>query len=316
MDSNKKPLVILAGPTAVGKTALSISLAKAINGEIISADSMQVYKKMNIGTAKITPEETQGVPHYLIDVFMPDEEFHVAKFKEYANQYIQEIYNKGKIPILVGGTGFYIQAVVKDVVFTEGKETASRKKWEKIAKEKGAHYVHDELKKVDPESAIAIHENNVRRVIRALEYFEQTGEKISVHNKTEQERKSPYHYAYFVLNQNRDVLYNRIETRIDEMIKMGLVEEVQNLLLAGYQRNLTSMQGLGYKEICAYLAGECSLEEAIYILKRDTRHFAKRQLTWFKREKSVEWVDKDCLPTQEQQLEYCIAKLREKKILL
>ena len=311
---NKRPLVVLTGPTAVGKTALSIHLAKAIGGEIISADSMQVYKQMDIGTAKIKPEEMQGVRHYLVDECMPDEEFHVVKFKEYANRYIEEIYQKGKIPILVGGTGFYIQAVLKDVSFEQEEVSEYRRTLEQLAEEKGAHYLHEQLQKVDPESAAAIHENNVRRVIRALEYYEQTGEKISKHNEREKQKESPYNFAYFVLNQPREVLYNRIDKRVDIMIEEGLVEEVTGLIEKGYGRDLVSMQGLGYKEIYSYLQNEMTLSEAIYILKRDTRHFAKRQLTWFKREQDVVWVDKEKLLTEEQQLSFCLKILREKGI--
>lgn len=315
MDSkNKRPLVVLTGPTAVGKTALSIHLAKAINGEIISADSMQVYQQMDIGTAKIKPEEMQGIPHYLVDEFPPDEEFNVVKFKEYANKYMEQIYEKGKIPILVGGTGFYIQAVLKDVAFEQEEVSECRKHLEQLAEEKGAHYLHLELQKVDPKSALAIHENNVRRVIRALEYYEQTGKCISDHNEQEKKKESPYNFAYFVLNQDRSILYERIDKRVDLMIEEGLVDEVKHLLEQGYGRNLVSMQGLGYKEICAYLENEMSLEEAIYILKRDTRHFAKRQLTWFKREQDVLWVDKDQYKTEEEQLAFCLKALQDKNI--
>lgn len=312
---NKPPLIVLTGPTAVGKTALSIGLAKAVNGEIISADSMQVYKKMNIGTAKILKEEMEGVPHYLIDQFMPDEEFNVVKFQKYANQYIEKIYAKGKIPILVGGTGFYIQAVLKNVAFESEEPSDSRKRLEQMAEEQGAHALHEQLKLVDPESAEKIHENNVRRVIRALEYYEQTGQKISRHNEQEKQKESPYRYAYFVLNQKREILYERIDGRVDLMIHAGLVNEVQSLLDAGYTKDLVSMQGLGYKEIVAFLEGQCSLDDAVYQLKRDTRHFAKRQLTWFRREPDVIWVDKDVLPSEKEQLQFCMEQLREKQIL-
>lgn len=311
---NKKPLVVLTGPTAVGKTALSIHLAKAVDGEIISADSMQVYRQMNIGTAKIKPEEMQGVRHYLVDECMPDEEFHVVKFKEYANRYMEEIYQKGKIPILVGGTGFYIQAVLRDVSFEQENISEYRKSLERLAEDKGAHYLHEQLRQVDPESAAVIHENNVRRVIRALEYYEQTGEKISEHNEREKQKESPYNFAYFVLNQPREVLYKRIDKRVDLMIEEGLVEEVKGLMEKGYERDLVSMQGLGYKEIYSYLQGEISLSDAIYILKRDTRHFAKRQLTWFKREQDVVWIEKDKFLTEEEQLSFCLRVLREKGI--
>lgn len=315
LDRKKRPLVVLTGPTAVGKTALSIQLAKAINGEIISADSMQVYKGMDIGTAKIMPEEMDGVKHYLIDEFEPDEEFNVMKFKEYANRYMEEIYAKGKIPILVGGTGFYIQAVLKDVAFEQEEESSARKELEAFAKEQGAHALHERLREVDPESASSIHENNVRRVIRALEFYLQTGKKFSAHNEIEKHKESPYNFGYFVLNQDRRILYDRIEKRIDLMMEKDLVEEVMHLCARGYQRDLVSMQGIGYKEIISYLEGEISLDEAIYILKRDTRHFAKRQLTWFKREQDVIWVDKDTLVTEEEQLAFVIGKLREKEIV-
>ena len=287
----KRPLIVLTGPTAVGKTSLSISLAKAVNGEIISADSMQVYKKMDIGSAKIRPEEMQGVKHYLVDVLEPEEEFHIVKFQQMAKEAMEEIYEKGKIPILVGGTGFYIQAVTRDIDFTEAQqENTYRAELEKLAETEGAEYLHDRLKEVDPASADTIHANNVKRVIRALEYYEQTGEKISAHNEAERAKTSPYHFFYYVLNTDRTVLYERIEKRIDEMMEEGLVGEVRQLQAMGCRRDSVAMQGLGYKEILAYLNGEMSLETAVNILKRDTRHFAKRQLTWFRRERDVRFL--------------------------
>ena len=290
----KKPLIILTGPTAVGKTKASIGLAKALNGEIISADSMQVYKHMDIGSAKIRPEEMQGIKHYLIDELEPDEEFHVVRFQEMAKKALEEIYAKNKIPIVVGGTGFYIQALLYDIDFTENDEdTEYRKELEQLAAEKGADALHDMLRKVDPESAEAIHANNVKRVIRALEFHKQTGEKISEHNEQERAKSSPYDFCYFVLNDEREQLYERINLRIDQMLAEGLIEEVKSLKELGYTKDMVSMQGLGYKEILDYLNGNCTLEEAIYILKRDTRHFAKRQLTWFRREKDVIWVSKN-----------------------
>lgn len=290
----KKPLIILTGPTAVGKTKLSIQLAKAVNGEIISADSMQIYKGMNIGTAKITSSEMQGIPHYLVNEFYPDEEFNVVKFKEYANHYMEQIYERGKIPIIVGGTGFYIQAVLYDIDFSRTEQdTSYRESLEELEKIKGKEYLHKMLQKVDEVSACAIHMNNSKKVIRALEYFHQTGEKISEHNMEQRKKESPYLSAYFVLNHDRDILYQQINERIDQMIEQGLVEEVTTLYKKkGYSRDLVSMQGLGYKEVVAFLEKECTLEDAIYTLKRDTRHFAKRQLTWFKREKDVIWMDK------------------------
>ena len=291
----KKPLVILTGPTAVGKTELSLKLAAKINGEIISADSMQVYQYMNIGTAKILPEEMGGIKHYLIDEFLPDEEFNVVKFKEHANRYIEEIYQKGKIPIIVGGTGFYIQAVLYDIDFMKTEHDSSyRKELEELAGIRGGEYLHNMLKEVDRASYETIHKNNVKKVIRALEYYHQTGMRISDHNKEQRQKESPYEFAYFVLTNERNVLYERIDHRVDKMLEAGLIEEVKDLYYnKGYGRDLVSMQGLGYKEIAGYLDGEYTLEEAIHILKRDTRHYAKRQLTWFRREKEVTWIPKN-----------------------
>ena len=289
----KKPLVVLTGPTAVGKTKLSIELAKAIDGEIISADSMQVYKYMDIGSAKITPEEMQGVPHHLIDVLEPTEDFNVVIFQQKCRECMEGIYERGHIPILTGGTGFYIQAVLKDIDFTENEEnTEYRAALEALAKEKGAEALHEILIAVDPEAAEAIHANNIKRTIRALEYFHLTGEKISLHNEQEKEKQSAYRSCYFVLTDDRAKLYERIDMRVDEMLANGLVEEVKRLKEMGCHKEQVSMQGLGYKEILSYLEGEMSLEEAVYLIKRDTRHFAKRQLTWFRREKDVIWIDK------------------------
>lgn len=293
MKSAKKPLIILTGPTAVGKTALSIKLAKAIDGAIISADSMQVYRGMDIGSAKITKEEMDGVDHYLIDVLDPDEEFHVVRFQEMAKAAMDEIYQKGKIPILTGGTGFYIQSVLYDIDFTsQDEDTVFRNRLEDLANQQGNEVLHDMLRAVDPVSAEKIHANNRKRVIRALEFYEKTKTPISEHNEAEAAKESPYAFCYFVLNDDREKVYERIERRIDLMLEAGLIEEVKCLQEKGYHKSMVSMQGLGYKEILAYLEGEISLEEAIYILKRDTRHFAKRQLTWFRREKDVTWIDK------------------------
>lgn len=290
-QTNKRPLVILTGPTAVGKTAASIGLAKAIGGEIISADSMQVYKEMDIGSAKIRPEEMDGVPHHLVDVLDPSEDFNVVLFQQMAKEAMEGIYQRGHIPIVVGGTGFYIQALLYDIDFTENNaDTAYREELEALAKTQGAEYLHEMLEKVDPESAEQIHFHNIKRVIRALEYYEQTGEKISAHNEAERAKTSPYHFFYYVLNTDRAVLYERIEKRIDEMMEEGLVEEVRQLQAMGCRRDSVAMQGLGYKEILAYLNGEMSLETAVNILKRDTRHFAKRQLTWFRRERDVRFL--------------------------
>ncbi len=299
----KQPLIILTGPTAVGKTALSISLAKAVNGEIISADSMQVYRGMDIGSAKIKKEEMDGVPHFLIDELEPDEEFHVVKFQELAKKYMKEIWERGHIPILTGGTGFYIQAVLYDIDFTENESDPSyREKLEKIAREEGADVLHRQLREVDPVSADEIHENNIKRVIRALEFYKETGMPISKHNEMERKKESPYQFAYFVLNDKRAHLYEKIDKRVDQMMDEGLLEEVKKLKERGFSRDMVSMQGLGYKEMMDYLDGKCSLEEAIYILKRDTRHFAKRQITWFKRERDVIWIEKEAYQYQEEEI--------------
>lgn len=314
----KQPLIVLTGPTAVGKTSLSISLAKAVNGEIISADSMQVYKKMDIGSAKIRPEEMQGIPHYLVDVLEPEEEFHIVKFQQMAKKAMEDIYSRGKIPILVGGTGFYIQAVTKDIDFTEAQqENDYRKELEALAEEKGGEHLHEMLRKVDPVSADAIHAHNVKRVIRALEFYHQNGSPISAHNEEQKQHESPYNLAYFVLNMPRELLYERIDLRVDQMMKEGLLEEVSRLKEEGCHRGMVSMQGLGYKEILAYLDGEYPLEEAVRVLKRDTRHFAKRQLTWFRREQELTWVNKDQFSYQEDQiLDYMLEICRKKGILL
>lgn len=313
----KKPFIVLTGPTAVGKTALSIALAKAVNGSIISADSMQVYKHMDIGSAKIMPEEMDGVKHYLVDEFEPDEEFHVARFTERAKECLEEIYAEGKVPILVGGTGFYIQAVLYDIDFSkQDADGEYREELEALAQEKGAEHLHTMLREVDPESAEAIHANNVKRVIRALEFYHLTGTKISDHNETERRKESPYNFAYFVLTDDRAKLYERIDKRVDIMVEKGLVDEVKKLKDMGYHREMVSMQGLGYKEILDYLDGKITLDEAIYIIKRETRHFAKRQLTWFRRENDVIWFDKQEYNHSEEAILADMMKILEEKQIL
>ncbi len=318
METTKRPLVILTGPTAVGKTALSIALAKAIGGEIISADSMQVYRHMDIGSAKITPEEMEGIPHYLIDVLEPDQEFNVVVFQELAKQAAAEIYSRGHIPIVAGGTGFYIQALVYDIDFTENDEdTAFRRTLEEQAKREGAEALYERLRAVDPESCESIHAHNIKRVIRAIEFYEKTGKKISEHNREQRQNDSPYNFAYFVLNDDREQIYERINVRVDLMMAQGLVEEVRALRESGCRKEMVSMQGLGYKELLSYLEGETSMEEAVYLIKRDTRHFAKRQLTWFRREKEVIWVDKTVFDHDSQKiLNFMQDFLREKGIIL
>ena len=299
----KPPLIILTGPTAVGKTTTSIELAKRIGGEIISADSMQVYKHMDIGSAKIKPSEMSGIPHYLIDVLEPREEFNVVRFKEMAMQALEEIYAKGKIPIVVGGTGFYIQALLYDIDFTENTEDSSyRRELEDTLKTYGNAFLHKQLEDVDPGAALEIHPNNIKRVIRALEFYHSSGQQISQHNEKERQKESPYNFLYFVLNDNRALLYERINKRVDQMIEQGLVEEVIQLKNMGLTREMVSMQGLGYKEILAFLEEDITLEEAVILLKRDTRHFAKRQLTWFRREKDVIWINKDEMDYNEEKI--------------
>lgn len=313
----KQPMIILTGPTAVGKSALSIALAKKIGGAVISADSMQIYKYMDIGSAKISTEEMQGVRHYLIDELLPEEEFHVVRFTELAKQALEEIYRENKIPIIVGGTGFYIQALLYDIDFTEQEcDEAYRAELAKLAEEKGAEYLHDMLRKVDAASAEAIHANNVKRVIRALEFYHLSGKKISEHNAQEKQKESPYNFAYFVLNDERARLYERIDKRVDGMLAEGLLEEVSRLKEMGCHRGMVSMQGLGYKEMLDYLDGKLTLEEAIYILKRETRHFAKRQITWFKRERDVIWLNKNEYHYDDTAiLEEMLRILRQKQIL-
>ena len=313
---NNRPLIILTGPTAVGKTALSIGLAKAVDGEIISADSMQVYRKMNIGTAKIQQSEMQGVRHHLIDILDPGEDFNVVLFKKYALEAMKDIYSRGKIPVVVGGTGFYIQALLYDINFEDNDNDMSyREELQTLAAEHGNSYIHDMLAGVDPESAEKIHENNVKRVIRALEFYKKTGTKISEHNEAESQKESPYNFEYFVLNDDRQKLYDRIDRRIDIMLEDGLLDEVKSLVEEGYSRDLVSMQGLGYKEMIDYIQERYTLDEAVYTLKRDTRHFAKRQVTWFKREKQVTWVNKNEFDSEADILSFMIERLREKEII-
>ncbi|MFQ9515447.1 MAG: tRNA (adenosine(37)-N6)-dimethylallyltransferase MiaA [Eubacterium sp.] len=289
-----KKLVVLTGPTAVGKTDISINLAKQINGEIISADSIQVYQYMDIGSAKITEKEMCGVQHYLIDVLKPDQEFNVHIFQQMTKQCMEEIYAKGKIPIIVGGTGFYIQSVLYDINFDETDDNHEYRHYlEQLAKEKGNRYLHDRLRQIDAKSADSIHFNNVKRVIRALEYNHDTGKVISEHNEQQRENESPYNFTYFVLNDNRELLYSRINRRVEQMMDAGLVEEVRKLISMGYDTDLVSMQGIGYKEIAEYLHGNITLEEAVELIKKNTRHFAKRQLTWFRREKNVTMIQCD-----------------------
>ncbi|MBO4835137.1 MAG: tRNA (adenosine(37)-N6)-dimethylallyltransferase MiaA [Lachnospiraceae bacterium] len=312
----KQPLVILSGPTACGKTSISIDLAKRINGEIISADSMQVYRGFDIGTAKVTEAEKDGIPHYLIDEMDPTEEFNVFEFQSRAIKYIADISSRGKIPMIVGGTGFYIQSVLYDIDFSdESDDKTYRHELETLAEEKGSDYLYQQLMECDPDAAKEIHPNNTKRVIRALEFFHETGQQISEHNRIQQQKESPYNYAYFVLNRPRHILYERINRRVDLMMQEGLPDEVSGLLEKGYGEDLLSMQGLGYKELVPYVKGQISLEEASDLLKKNTRHFAKRQITWFKREKDTIWIDLEAYASPEDAATYMIQILKEKCIV-
>lgn len=291
---SKIPVVVIAGPTGVGKTATSIELAKALGGEIISADSMQIYRGMDIGTAKVTSDEMQGVPHHLIDIADPKENFSVYRFVSECKKAVNDIISRGKMPIIVGGTGLYIDSFLSDIDF---EKTCSDEEYRKyltdLAKEKGNEYVHEMLSKIDSESAKNIHPNNLKRVVRALEYYKITGSTISSHNEESKKKPSPYNCCYICLTRDRENLYNRIDKRVDIMIDSGLVDEVRSLLNSGATSAHTSMQAIGYKEIVEYLSGNVSLEEAVQTLKRDSRHYAKRQLTWFRRNKDVLWIDLD-----------------------
>lgn len=291
LELNNK-LVILTGPTAVGKTSLSIKLAHAINGEIISADSMQVYRHMDIGSAKIKKEEMDGVCHHLVDILEPDEAFNVYIFKKLAIEAMEKIYANGHIPIIVGGTGFYIQALLYDIDFNDEDNHDVRRRLESEAGSLGAKALYERLKEKDPEYAASVHYNNVKRVIRALEFIELNNRKFSEYNEEGRSKESPYDFSYFVLNDDRDKLYANIEKRVDLMFSEGLVDEVRKLYDMGYTKDMTSMQGLGYKELLDYFDGACTLDEAIAKIKLETRHFAKRQLTWFRREKTTTFINK------------------------
>ncbi len=293
-DNPLKKLIVIAGPTATGKSALAVKLAKRIGGEVISADSMQVYRGMDIGTAKITEEETEGIPHHLVDCLDPSEDFNVYRFQALAKEALEKIYTNGHIPIVCGGTGFYIQALLYDIAFTEEDGSEIRKRLEAFVKETpdGPEKLYERLASFDPEYASTLHFHNVKKVIRALEYIELNGKKFSEHNAEERSRTSPYDFRYFVLTDDRAVLYHRIDERVDLMMEKGLLDEVKALRDRGLTRDMVSMQGLGYKEILTFLDGECSLEEAVARIKQETRHFAKRQLTWFRREKDVIWIDR------------------------
>lgn len=313
MGDSKQPLIIIAGPTASGKTSISIEVAKEINGEIISADSMQIYKYMNIGTAKISKSEMDGIKHYLIDEIYPDESFSVSDFQSKAIEYINLIQEKGKFPIIVGGTGLYINSLVYDLDFTQAVSNWElREKYLEKARKYGNQCLYDELIKIDAESASRIHINDTKRIVRALEIYYETGKPMSYFYKDFRKENDNYNIVYIGFTMDRDILYERINKRVDTMIELGLIEEVKSLLDMGYTEELVSMQGLGYKEIIEYLKGNYSLEEAIDILKRDSRRFAKRQLTWFRREKGIEWVNTHEFENKDILTDYVVNIIKKK----
>lgn len=285
-------VIVIAGPTASGKTGLAVEFALKCNGEIVSADSMQIYRGMDIGTAKPTMEERKGIPHHMLDVVDPDEEFSVAQFQQMAKVCIKDILRRGKVPIVAGGTGLYINSLVYNITFSETiADWDYREHLQKIALEQGPLVLHEMLQRVDPKSAGRIHPNNVKRVIRALEVFETTGKPISEHQEESRKIKPEYDYRIFGLEVDRDILYRRIEKRTDQMIENGLYEEVEGLLKKGYSPDLVSLQGIGYKEIIMCIQGKCSLDEAIYNIKLGTKHLAKRQMTWFRKTEGLRWIN-------------------------
>lgn len=305
----KDKLIILAGPTASGKTAVSVDLAKRIGGEIISADSMQIYRGMDIGTAKITADEMQGVKHYLINVSDPKEDFNIVKFQNMVKCSIEEIKKNGHIPILVGGTGFYIQSIIYDINFDKEDDNGSiRKVLEEEYDKMGADFMYEKLKKIDSISAENIHKNNKKRIIRAIEYFLINNALISEHNELQRKKTSPYDFRFFVLNPKRDILYDRINKRVDKMVEKGLVDEVKSLIESGLSIDNISMQGIGYKEIVEYLEGNIPLDKAVENIKQNTRHMAKRQVTWFKRERDVIYIDPFEFENNEKIVDYMVEK--------
>lgn len=306
-----KKLLILGGPTAVGKTDISIKLAKKLNGEIISADSMQIYKYMNIGSAKVSEEEKQGIEHHMIDIVTPERSFSVAEFKNEAEKIIDAIQQKGKLPMIVGGTGLYINSVIYNYSFTEAnKDEKYRQELEKLAETKGKEYVHNMLKDVDAISAENIHYNNLKKVIRALEVYKVTGKKFSDYN-SEKKVTANYELDYFVLTMNREKLYKRINERVDLMLKNGLLDEVKHLKQMGFNEYMQSMQGIGYKEILMYLNGDIAYDDAVNMIKQGSRNYAKRQLTWFRKDKAVAWINKDLFKNDDEIVQYILNRIFE-----
>ena len=311
----KKPLIVIAGATATGKSALAVNIAKIIGGEIISADSMQVYKYMDVGTAKIQEDEMDGIKHHLINVLNPDESCDALTFKNLALKAMDEIYAASHIPIIAGGTGFYIQAVTRDIDFTEEDENNKRGEITEFYEKNGEDALFERLKEIDYESSLIIPKQNIKRVIRAIEFYEVHGKKISEHNKEQSEKETPYNLAYFVLNRDRSLLYEKIDKRVDIMIKDGLLDEVKDLL-SRFQYNSQSglYNAIGYKEIIDYLNGDYDLDRAVELIKQNSRHYAKRQVTFFKRERYAEFLDIDKLSLEEV-TDHILQVLKDKEII-
>ncbi len=311
----KKPLIVIAGATATGKSALAVNIAKIIGGEIISADSMQVYKYMDVGTAKIQEDEMDGIKHHLINVLNPDQSCDALTFKNMALKAMDEIYTASHIPIIAGGTGFYIQAVTRDIDFTEEDENNKRAEITEFYEKNGEDALFERLKNIDFESSLIIPKQNVKRVIRAIEFYEVHGKKISEHNKEQSEKETPYNLAYFVLNRDRNLLYEKIDKRVDIMIKDGLLDEVKDLISRfPYNSQSGLYNAIGYKEIIDYLNGDYDFERAVELIKQNSRHYAKRQVTFFKRERYAEFIDIDKLSSKEV-TDHILQVLKDKEII-
>ena len=302
---------MICGPTASGKTGLSIELAKKMDGEIISSDSMQIYQDMNIGTAKPTIEEMEGIKHYLLDFVPPNQKYSVAQFKKDAVQAIETILQKGKVPIIVGGTGLYIDALTKNIEYPEIETDMNyRHELELEMKKEGLTKLYERAKQIEEQAMQTISQNDQKRIMRVLEIYHQTGKTKTQLEKESRMKPIPYHYLVFAIQMDRAILYERINIRVDKMIKDGLIEEVENLLKK-YQEFPTAMQGLGYKEVATYLKGECAKEEMIEKLKMETRRYAKRQLTWFRKDKEIQWIDG--LKDRDENIEFIIKQYQENK---
>jgi tRNA dimethylallyltransferase len=309
---NKIPLVVIAGPTAAGKTDLAIQAAKRLDGEIVSADSMQIYRHMNIGTAKPTIEERQGVPHHMIDIAEPDEEYNAALYQKDAGEAIRETAERGKLPILAGGTGLYVNSILYPMNFTDAVEDQDYRSYlNGLLETQGNQHVHSLLNEVDPDTAARLHPNDTRRIIRAMEVYHVTGKTMMEYRQGFRDMEPVYDLMLYGLTMERQKLYNRINLRVDIMVETGLADEVRGLLDMGYNKDLVSMQGLGYKEIVPYLEGRRSLEETTEILKMETRRFAKRQMTWFRRESRIQWLDADRFENRQELCSWLVSDINK-----